>query len=195
MMKSLSNLPQIGVALAIIGTFGVSLPAHAAEFTSAYTDLDLDRCTVVSVDDLGSAHMCKGCGSIPVYVSEGDLRFSIAYGLLDGGKAARGQSLGPFNTLGPRIEWRLANASGRLTPFATIVRYFVAQEDGTGPDNQVLVVTKLDGDNSCHSAYIDALANPNANQLARDAADSAKTFDCATDEVRFVGKFEAWTRL
>jgi hypothetical protein len=59
--------------------------------------------------------------------------------------------------------------------------------DGS-PKGQVLVVTKLDGIDACHMAYVDALANPNANELARQAADNGENFICTTDEPRIVGK-------
>jgi hypothetical protein len=52
----------------------------------------------------------------------------------------------------------------------------------------VLVVTKIDGKEACHMAYIDARANPAANALARDTADSmAAGFDCGRDEPKVVG--------
>jgi len=56
-------------------------------------------------------------------------------------------------------------------------------------------VTKLAPGATCHIAYVDALANPDANDLARKAADEkASDFDCDKDEPEFVGKFEAWER-
>jgi hypothetical protein len=56
-------------------------------------------------------------------------------------------------------------------------------------------VTKIVPGATCHIAYIDALANPDANELARKTADAkAKDFDCETGEPEYVGKFEAWER-
>jgi len=41
---------------------------------------------------------------------------------------------------------------------------------------------------ACHVAYIDVKANPDANELARKAADeSAFKFDCRKDKVTVVG--------
>ena len=63
----------------------------------------------------------------------------------------------------------------------------------TGVDKgQVLVVSQIAEGNSCHIAYIDALANKKANELAREAADKAGSFDCSTDEVEIVGRFSAY---
>jgi hypothetical protein len=86
----------------------------------------------------------------------------------------------------------LSNALGRWMPIATIVRYHTADPE-TGEDKgQVLVVTQLVEGNSCHIAYIDALANADANVLAREAADRSGDFDCASDEVEVIGEFAAW---
>ena len=102
------------------------------------------------------------------------------------------QTLPPFNHLGEKLEWRLSNALGRWFPIATIVRYHTAHPE-TGEDfGQVLVVSQIAEGNSCHIAYVDALANENANELARQAADKAGDFDCATDEVEIIGAFEAY---
>jgi hypothetical protein len=74
------------------------------------------------------------------------------------------------------------------------VRYFVQRGDGSEetPDGQVLVVTRLEEGATCHVAYIDALANPEPNEMARKAADDlAEDFDCA-DEPETIGEFETW---
>ena len=102
-------------------------------------------------------------------IAEGDLRFFVSYGFGADDEPAAGQTPPPFNTLGPKIEWRLSNASGAWKPVATIVRYFV--DNDTDIDGQILVVTQLGEGTTCQIAYIDALANPDANELAREAAD------------------------
>jgi len=178
------------ILVSIAAFMVLALPAHAA-FNSAYTDLDLDQCLVLDADDFGASWSCPGYKGYPLLVSEGDLRFSLRYGFnID--KEPRGQTLGPFNRLGERLEWRLSNASGRWLPIATIVRYHTADPE-TGQDSgQVLVVTQLVEGNSCHIAYVDARANRDANELARAAADAAGDFDCASDEVEIIGEFTAW---
>ena len=164
-------------------------PAYAG-FNSAYTEIDLDACLVLEADDFGASWSCPGYKGYPLMVTEGDLRFSLIYGF--GAKASDGQTLPPFNHLGEKLEWRLSNDLGRWMPIATIVRYYTADPE-TGEDKgQVLVVTQLVEGNSCHIAYIDALANKDANELARAAADKAGDFDCANDEVEIIGKFEAY---
>ena len=77
-------------------------------------------------------------------------------------------------------------------PVATILRYHTADPE-TGEDKgQVLVVSQIAEGNSCHIAYVDALATANANDLARAAADGAGDFDCANDTVKVIGAFEAY---
>ena len=176
--------------LAAALAFGALATPVYAGFNSAYTDLDLDECLVLDADDFGASWSCPGYKGYPLMVTEGDLRFALIYGF--GAKMADGQTLPPFNHVGEKLEWRLSNELGRWMPIATIVRYYTADPE-TGEDKgQVLVVTQLVEGNSCHIAYIDALANPDANELAREAADKAGSFECARDEVEIIGKFTAY---
>jgi len=49
-------------------------------------------------------------------------------------------------------------------------------------------VTRLPPGEVCHVAYGEAQANPNANELARKAADElARDFKCGKDEVKVIG--------
>ncbi|MET3927775.1 hypothetical protein [Devosia sp. 2618] len=174
---------------ASIAVLGLATPAYAA-FNSAYTDINLDECLVLDADDFGVVWACPGYKGYPLMVTEGDLRYSLIYGF--GAKMGDGQTLSPFNTIGAKLEWRLSNALGRWMPVATIVRYHTADPE-TGEDKgKVLVVTQLVEGNTCHIAYVDAVANADANVLAREAADKSGTFDCDKDEIETIGKFTAW---
>lgn len=52
----------------------------------------------------------------------------------------------------------------------------------------MLAVTRLPPGEVCHVAYVDVAANPNANALARRAADElARDFKCGKDEVQIAG--------
>jgi hypothetical protein len=53
-------------------------------------------------------------------------------------------------------------------------------------------VTQLGEGQTCQLAYVDALANPNANELAREAADRTAGDHSCDVEPELVGKFEAW---
>jgi hypothetical protein len=176
-------LPLVAPLLAALAT-----PAVAAN-TSAYTDVDLDACTVIAEDELGATWRCEGYDGMMMQIAEGDLRMFVSYGENAGSELAAQQTPPPFNSLGQKIEWRL-NADGE--PFATILRFFVDRSNEGKPEAQVLIVTRLEEGATCHVAYIDATANQNANELARKAADDlAADFDCANSP-EIIGKFEAW---
>lgn len=187
--RNASSLLIFSVLALMLG--GAAAPAQAGTM-SVYTDLDLDACIVLDADDFGASWACPGYRGYPVMVQEGDLRFSLRYGFNVDKNAAGFQTLPPFNTLGDTLEWRLSNALGRWFPIATIVRYHTADPETGVNKGQVLVVTQIKDGNSCHIAYIDARANENANELARQAADEAGNFDCLTDEVEVIGTFEAY---
>lgn len=163
---------------------------------SAYTDIDLDACQTLAEDDLGVSLKCAGYRAYPVYFTEGDLRQSVFFGpirkkLIDEGF----ESFSPFNYIGNKIEWRL-DPSGK--PFAAILRWFIENPDeATGAPTeestgQVLVISRVaqppDG-LGCVVGYVDALANPKANELARTVADTqAMDFACGYSEGAWHGK-------
>lgn len=168
-----------GLAAAAV-TVLLASPVAAQQFDSAYTELDVAACTVLSTDEMGATWACPGYRGYPVWVAEGDLRFFVSYGFGAPQQPAASQTLWPFNELGPRIEWRLRREAGGWVPFATILRFYTEPEPGYR--GQALVVTRLGPDGVCHVAWIDARANADANQLARDAADNiAPLFACGQD--------------
>lgn len=169
-------------------------PAVTLGTQSAYTELQLDECSIAATNDLETTWACPGYKGIPVMVTAADLRFMVSYGLRSTEEKAAGQTLPPFNTLGTTLEWRLSNATGRWTPFATILRFIVDSDPSADRRHgEVLVVTRLGEGHTCHVAYVDALANPDANALAQQAADTrARDFDCARDTPQKVGRFTAW---
>ena len=49
-------------------------------------------------------------------------------------------------------------------------------------------MTRLQPGKVCHVAYVDVQANPEANDVARKAADEiARDFRCGTDKVQVIG--------
>ncbi|WP_349436200.1 hypothetical protein [Pararhizobium sp. A13] len=172
-------------------------PSAARANDSTYTDLDTDHCKTLSPEDAeggGISLQCKGLKDYAVYFKEGDLRQSILYGpageaYIDGVF----ESFEPFNHTARKIEWRLG-PDGK--PTATIIRWFVENIDpATGEpspkvEGQVLVVSKVAGEDGmgCVVGYVDALANPEPNVLARQIADTkADGFLCGTDKADFTG--------
>ncbi|GAA6211210.1 hypothetical protein NBRC116602_09500 [Hyphomicrobiales bacterium 4NK60-0047b] len=159
-----------------------------ADGNSVYTDTDLKKCTLHSQAEEGEGEwatfICRGFAGQKVFVSEADLRFSLGYGHNGLNQKSFSQRLSPFNTVGKKMEWRLRH--GR--PIATILRYYTETGSG-GRKGQILVVTKLEGSEACHMAYVDALANKGANEMAQNAADRlVDGFSCETDSPVHVGE-------
>jgi hypothetical protein len=177
------------VSVALVG----AAPAFAETNDSVYTSLDLAQCRQEAADPedpvSGGVWWCAGYQGMPVRVAEGDLRYLVSYGENAADEIAAGETLPAFNRIGETLEWRLHDdptADGRR-PIATILRYFTEAEGGS--EGQVLVITKIGGPGQiCHVGYVDATANPEANLIARQIADSlAPTFGCGRDVAQKFG--------
>jgi hypothetical protein len=166
----------------------MSTPARAqGNISSVYTDIDLNACMVLTADDFGASYACPGFRGFPLHIAEGDLRFFVSYGFGAPDEMAAGQTVPAFNTIGNKLEWRISNITGDFVPFASILRYYTQVGDGSAPDGQILVVTKIETGNTCHIAYIDARLTPKANEIARQLADETATdFDCTTDQPKYI---------
>jgi hypothetical protein len=174
----------------------LALPVHAGQMTSTYTKLDFkETCKILEeVEDGGSVSMlCEGYENYPVHFAEGDLRHSVQFGHVEPGQNCIWQSFTQWNRVSDTIEWRLRDG----VPVAAILRWFIENTDDAGSADpkwvgQVLVVSRVgqqSGNPACVIGYVDALANSNANQLARDLADSlAADFTCGTDKAEFHGQ-------
>jgi hypothetical protein len=166
------------------------LSQAVAQVERVYTPLDLKKCRHrpgKEVEDYGSWR-CAGHDGIAVHISGGDQRSTISYGPNASNEPAAQQTLAAFNSAGKTIEWRIERLSnGKPHAFATVLRWNVTTLD---PDNdlkqvagQVLVVTRLGPGGVCHVGYVDGRANPNANELASELADShARAFKCGKDK-------------
>lgn len=173
----------------------------SGEGDSVYTGFDRDRCATLSegVEGEPDDHLtllCPGYQGYPVIYKEGDERQSAYFGhlspaILEGGN----ETFGAFNHVGKTVEWRV-DRSGK--PYAAILRFYVDNmNEATGmPDDahrgEVLVVSKVGqpGDlKGCVIGYVDALANPDANRIARALADGkARTFRCGWQKPDFHGR-------
>ena len=184
-MRSAKSSLAGGLMAALTAT-GLVTPAEAAGPKSVYSKIDIDKCSVFRKDaESGSTSwFCPAIANQAVWVAEDDLRFFVSFGRAAEVQVAASQTLPPFNRINDTLEWRLG-PDGEA--YATILRWFTEFDDGrTG---QVLVVTKVSDDGTCHVAYVDALANENANELARQAADTMTPgFDCRTQSPAIIGK-------
>lgn len=163
----------------VLGLMPLSVAAD--EISSLYSDLDLKKCQRLALfedEGEGGEWSCPGIQGHDVRVWEGDLRSFVGFGREAPGQCASMQTFGAFNSLGPRVEWRMKDGK----PFATILRWFTTRNtDGEPVKQNWLVVTKLDGKEACHIAYVDT-KYAEANEVARQRADEmAAGFNCARD--------------
>ena len=190
----------IGVLLA--AAFGSQ--ASAAE--SVYTTLDFDNGSCLSSDATPTAEdeemgvvalVCPGYGNYPVQFQSNDERQSVHYG--DPGTATGNvafETFAPFNSIVDTVEWRLDHG----LPFAAIQRFMVSTgEDQPAPGTtdgpvkgEVLVVSKVGQPvqaAGCVIGLVDALANAQADAMARQVADTLATiFRCGEDRPVYHGK-------
>jgi hypothetical protein len=131
--------------------------------TSAYTRLDLGRCTQIERIEEGSSAVwrCPGYAGVPLYVETGDERFDLDAGTRDQ-DALWSET---FDTLPTMVEWRLSGGK----PFAIIYRLTVANPDR--PKTSRLLVESIGrrAKFGCRIADI-AGATARANAVARRAA-------------------------
>ena len=162
--------------LVIIAAFAV-LPSMA-QAESAYTDLDLDSCEVIETyEDGGSDLRCEGFGGVDVFVSEGDARMDVDYGVPSGAF----ETFSAFNSVGEKVEWMLDEDTA---PYAAALRFLI---DVDGRKAQALVVSRLGSGIApgCVVGVVDASLEQ-ANGIARGLGALARYFDCTTDQVVIV---------
>ncbi len=194
-LASVVALSEIAVALSICAGFGLISEASAQTIGSAYTSIAPGNCRVSGarngVDD-STTRFCPGRAGLGVLVSEDDLRETVSVGRTRATAAREPAAqawFGPFNSSAATVEWRALDGK----PFAIIQRWHLddnRDEDKNGRPiaKPMLVVTRLPPGAVCHVAYIDVKANPDANALARKAADEfARRFECGKDEVKVIG--------
>jgi hypothetical protein len=188
----------VGMAVSALlsAGFGPISPAKAQTIGSSYTSTAPKDCRVSSAGngaDDSTIRVCPGKAGLVVLVSEDDLRETVSVGR-NRGAAAREPAaqlwFGPFNSTTTTVEWRTLDGK----PFAIIQRLHIADngdedKNGRPTAKPMLAVTRLPPGAVCHVAYIDVQANPDANELARKAADeSARDFKCGKDEVKVIGE-------
>lgn len=190
---------SVPFALAVTIGFCASiapLRAQPAEIISTYTSTAKKDCKVAPApkDDPegGFLQVCPGMAGLIVTNAEGDLREVVSVGRTRAAaekEPAAQAFFGPFSSTTSTIEWRHPKGGA---PFAIIQRWHLADNDDPAPDGrprtkQMLVVTRLPPGPVCHTAFVDVKANPNANELARVAAERARGFKCGKDKVQVEG--------
>jgi hypothetical protein len=173
------------VALGVQGLGATVANAVTLYPKSQYTSFSPATCNAQPNNTAGNSYMCPGLGDALVYYAESNGHAFLAAGPTPQTTKAAGQTLTDFNTPFPSpraratIEWRFVIKNKRPTPYAMIVRHHTRSPKGPG---QILVVTKVNGTESCQVAYIDALAHPQAIVVARKIADGrARNAPCPNE--------------
>jgi hypothetical protein len=192
-----STVTIVGTTLTLFAvSAAMVLQSNAETIASSYTSTAPKDCRVKSagngVDD-STTRVCPGKNGLIVLIAEDDLRETVSIGRnrLGASREPAAQTwFGPFNSTTNTVEWRSAN--GR--PYAIIQRWHIADTDdedkktGRPIAKPMLAVTRLSPGPVCHVAYVDAQTNPDANELARKAADEiARDFRCGKDKVKTIG--------
>ena len=169
--------------------------ANAQTVSSQYSSTAPKDCRMIgkpSELDGSTTRLCPGKGGLSVLISEDDLRETVSVGR---SRAAAEKEpaaqvwFEPFNSSLTTVEWRMAGGK----PFAIIQRWLIADNADRDAkdrprDKAMLAVTRLPPGGVCHVAYVDVAANPDANELARKAADElARNFQCSWDQVKIIG--------
>jgi hypothetical protein len=197
-MRPMGNDISRSSAFALVAALA-NTPAAGQSIFSAYTKFDSRRCRHIGgkdVEDYGTWR-CPGYRGLGVFLSAGDQRVQVSFGRNAGLEPAASQTFPGFNSVySGTVEWRIERLpSGKTRPFATVLRWNVMlPQDERVSTGRVLVVTRLGP--SCHVRYVDGVANPNANELARQIADNhARTFKCGTDVAIVLGSTTPGLRL
>jgi hypothetical protein len=156
--------------------------ASAQSIQSSYTKHDYEKCKVISDEEPVTERQCAGHAGIPVnWTNEPDAS-SLDFGK-DGLIGELGREFS-FAVAGETIEWRGPMQGGSVVPFAAIVRFQLCGSIG-GPCRPALVLFRLNGDKSSCIAGIVEVRRKDANERARQMADSVvRSFRCGTDKRR-----------
>ncbi len=186
----MTNLMRTTLAAVLMASAPFLLsPAAAQSVTSTVTRLDLKKCKHIEGDaeeDYGEWR-CRGYGGIAILVSAGDQRSYVSFGRTAKDEPAARQTLASFNGEGDSIEWR-KGSDGK--PFAAIMPWSTTiSDEHKTVRGRMLVITRLGPGPVCHVGYVDAQANPDADELARKIADgTARTFKCGSDKPQISGQ-------
>lgn len=179
-----NNYPRIlGSALLVLACAVVTA---AQSIESVYTSLSTKACRTIRSTEAGGGSyvgICPGVGGYKLQSEEGDLRQNIQVITPSGQKHSLelwnvvGSS---FSALGEKAEWRVKRQGAKVTPLALIVRYNVADPEGTGKGTSWLAVAKITAAKVCVTDKI--APGPNQNVSARTAADAAASKPCLSSD-------------
>lgn len=168
----------------------------AVAMTEGYeTTLTDDDCVVIASGEDGELQSCSGFSGYGILKTVSEERMSVFFGYV-GNWYAEGayESFEAINHIADVVEWRVRDG----VPRATIVRWTIdhgkTESGETDPEivGEVLVVSKVaqpgEGE-GCVIGYVDALENENADEIAREVADTMlDAVRCRLDEPEYHGE-------
>jgi hypothetical protein len=174
-------------ASVILAAVSLTLSASALRaeevIESTYTKHDYAKCKELKQEDDVHKYRCEGhVGTlVNAYAAEDSL--TVDFGM-QGAKGEEWQFPTSFVFAKDTVEWRGRVRTGKMTPYAAILRYDVGQSIG-GPFKPVLYVYHIKGlQGSCIVGSVDG-THPDANERARKLADEVSAgFRCGTDKPR-----------
>jgi hypothetical protein len=163
------------IASALLTLAAVAALSGGAQAASVYSKIVDAECTVLKTYEDGGADLrCPGHAGLDVFVSEGDARLDVDFGVTNDSF----ETFSAFNNIGDTVEW-LTNADGVAE--AAIIRYLISVD---GREAQALVISRVGSESEpgCVIGVVDA-ALDQANAMARGIGAMAPLFDCSVDRV------------
>ena len=168
---------------ALAGAAAPAMPRADEIIESTYTKHDYAKCKEAKQVDDVHKYRCEGhVGTlVNAYLAEDSTTVDFGF---QGDKDDAGQFPTGFVFAGDTVEWRGRVRTGKMTPFAAILRYDVGHNVG-GPFKPVLYVYHIKGlQGSCIVGSVDG-THADANERARKLADEvASSFRCGADKPR-----------
>ncbi|MBO1908285.1 hypothetical protein J4G37_25765 [Microvirga sp. 3-52] len=157
-----------------------SSPPPAGAVTAVYSDTQGRTCKQTVREEELSEWTCSAPGGRTVLFGDTGGIMVVRFG--EPTNTAWEPEFWPSNNgFGKKIEWRVRDGK----PFASILRFFLGNIDGK--DAEVLAVTKVEGKDACHMAYVNARLK-DANKQAAEIADTkAHAFRCGVHKPIKVG--------
>ena len=195
--RPLSAARHAAAAMLFVSCLGLISPANAQTIGSSYTSTAPKDCRVIGKPERAStaarSRVCPGKAGLVVLISEDDLRETVSVGRNRRPRPrSRRRRPGSARSIRPRTRSnggrRTASRSRSSSAGTSPTTPTPTRADGP-TTKPMLAVTRLPPGPVCHVAYVDGQANPNANELARKAADEfARDFKCGKDEVKVIGE-------
>ncbi len=172
-------------------------PAVAGQ--SRFTSIANANCVFAPIgdepgDEEDQLKTCPGVGGAQVLVNALGARLRIGFRWPKGPSPQNIIWVAEAWSAGFVVDWRGANGSNGLKPYAAIVRMKFQKKDMPAAGDEVLAVIRVARGVACVMGAVDVGANRNANGLAHALADARPSFTCGRDRPMVGGVMTAAAR-